>query len=55
VDPGLAVDLVHGIEAVAKIGDTLRVLDMTNPKVRDAVAKAADAKTLYESGIAGNY
>lgn len=45
----------HRIEAVAKIGDTLRVLDMTDPKVRDAVAKAPDAKTLYESGIAGNY
>jgi len=39
----------------AKVGDDLRVLDMTDPKVRDAVSKAEDAKALYESHAAGNY
>jgi len=28
---------------------------MTDPKVRDAVSKAEDAKALYESHAAGNY
>lgn len=45
----------HRIEAVSKIGDELRVLDMTDPKVRDVVSKADDAKALYESHEAGNY
>ena len=40
------------IEAVAKIGDTLRVLDLSESDVRQAVAAARDAKGLYESEVA---
>jgi hypothetical protein len=43
------------IEAVAKVGDTLRVLDLTSAETRKAVADAKDAKGLYESGVASNY
>lgn len=43
------------IETVAKVGDTLRVLDLTKPAVRQAVRAAHDAKTLYESDAAVNY
>lgn len=43
------------IEAVAKIGDTLRVLDLTEPNVRAAVATAEDAESLYASAIANDY
>ena len=37
------------VEAVAKVGESLRVLDMTSAKVRKAVVEAQDAKGLYES------
>ena len=40
------------IETVAKIEDKLRVLDLTDAKVRQKVAKATDAKSLYESALA---
>ncbi len=43
------------IEAVAKVGDTLRVLDMTNATVRGAVAEAKDAKSLYAGALASDY
>lgn len=43
------------IESVAKVGDTLRVLDLTSAPVRSAVAEAKDAKRLYESSFASNY
>ncbi len=43
------------IEAVAKVGDALRVLDLTKPAVRQAVRDAHDAKALYESDAAVNY
>lgn len=43
------------IEAVAEVGTTLRVLDMTDAGVRAAVAAAEDAKSLYESEIARDY
>lgn len=36
------------IDAVAKVGDTLRVLDLTEPSVRGAVAAATDAAALYQ-------
>ena len=36
------------IEAVAKVGDTLRVLDLTKESVRKAVRDGADAKALYD-------
>jgi len=40
------------IESVAKIGEKLRVLDMTDPTVRKAVSDAKDAKSLYEGAFA---
>ena len=43
------------IEAVAAVDDTLRVLDLTNPTVRKAVAEAKDAKSLYVGPHANNY
>ena len=35
------------IDAVTKVGDTFRVLDLTEPSVRAAVADASDATSLY--------
>lgn len=46
---------LESAESVAKIGNRLRVLDLTNSKVRDAVNKAADAKLLFESAAATGY
>lgn len=43
------------IEAVTKIGDTFRVLDLTEPTVRAAVAGATDATSLYQSDTASEY
>lgn len=43
------------IEAVSKIGDTLRVLDITKPSVRQAIRDAEDAKSVYESNAATHY
>jgi type III restriction enzyme len=43
------------IEAVAKVGDKLRVLDLTDPPVRKGVAEATDAKNLYEGALASDY
>lgn len=43
------------IEAVAKVGDKLRVLDLTKEPVRKAVRDGADAKALYESDAAVDY
>ncbi|MCL4219713.1 MAG: type III restriction endonuclease subunit R [Candidatus Hydrogenedentes bacterium] len=40
------------IETVAKIGDQLRVLDLTDAAVRQAVAGARDARSLYEGAFA---
>jgi len=43
------------IEAVAKVGDKLRLLDLTDPKVRQAVVEAKDVKSLYEGTFANDY
>lgn len=43
------------IDAVAKIGDGFRVLDLTEPSVRSEVAVATDATALYEGGQATGY
>jgi type III restriction enzyme len=43
------------IEAVAKVGDKLRVLDLTDSAVCKAVAEAKDARSLYESTSASDY
>lgn len=45
----------HRVEAISKLGDQTRVLDLTDPHVRAAVLAAHDAKALYESHVAGNY
>ena len=46
----------HRIEAVAKLDDdTLRVLDLLDEKVREAVESAADAKSLYLGNAAEDY
>jgi type III restriction enzyme len=43
------------IEVVAKVGDKLRVLDLTDSTVRKAVTEAKDAKSLYEGMLASDY
>ncbi|AMO56126.1 type III restriction enzyme, res subunit [Endozoicomonas montiporae] len=43
------------IESIAKVRDTLRVLDLTDPAVRKAVNESEDAKSLFESALAINY
>jgi hypothetical protein len=43
------------IEAVAEVKGKLRVLDLTDAKVRNAVAEAEDAKSLYEGMLASDY
>ncbi len=43
------------IEAVAKSGGKLRVLDLTDAKVRDAIANSEAAQALYGSQVASDY
>ena len=46
----------HRIESVARVKDgTLRVLDLTDPHVRKAIAEAEDVQTLYLGDDASNY
>jgi type III restriction enzyme len=46
----------HRIEALTKIGSRMRVLDMQNATVRDAVIHASGSvEALYESDVAVNY
>jgi hypothetical protein len=49
-------DAFHRIEAVARLDDgKLRVLDLEEESVREAVGKAEDAKALYRGGAATDY
>jgi hypothetical protein len=48
-------DQYRRIEAVAKIGEKFRVLDMMEDTTRTAVATATSIKTLYESEVATDY
>jgi len=48
-------DHFHRIEAVAEVDDRLRVLDLTQVRVREAVAEAEDAESLYRSHVAVDY
>ena len=48
-------DRYRRIEAVAKVGDMFRVIDMKEPGTRSAVAGATSIKQLYESNVAGDY
>jgi type III restriction enzyme len=43
------------IESVAKVGQKMRVLDLTRPDVRQAVLGAESAEELYRSAVAGDY
>jgi len=43
------------IEAIAEVGNKLRVLDLTRAEVRHAVMGASNAKNLYEGVVAGDY
>ena len=40
---------VHRVESVTKMNDRLRVLDLTEPKVREAVREAGSAASVYEN------
>lgn len=48
-------DAFHRIEAVAKVSDKLRVLDIKNPDVRAAIASAESAESLYKGDKAKDY
>ncbi len=43
------------IDAIAEVEGTYRVLDLTEPAVRQEVEKTADAKSLYQSSVASDY
>lgn len=43
------------VESVAETGGVLRVLDLTKPRVREAIRDAQSAKVLYESEVASDY
>lgn len=43
------------IDAVAKIGSTLRVLDLTEQRVRNAISQATDVAGLYRGDLAAPY
>ena len=43
------------VESVAETGGVLRVLDVTKPRVREAIRVAQSAKALYESEVASDY
>lgn len=46
----------HRIESVAQVNDgRLRVLDLTDPKVREAITRAEEIQTLYLSSSASDY
>ncbi|QQD18722.1 DEAD/DEAH box helicase family protein [Spongiibacter nanhainus] len=48
-------DTFHRIESIGEVDGKLRVLDMKNQKVRDAVRAADDVEVLYRSVEAENY
>lgn len=48
-------DQYRRIEAVAKIGDKFRVLDLMEASVRSAITSATSIKALYESEAAADY
>lgn len=48
-------DYFRRVESVAETGGVLRVLDITKPRVRQAIRDAQSAKALYESEVASDY
>lgn len=59
--PGLAnyaethPEAYRRIKVIAKIGESLRVLDLTDAAVRQAVVEAKNAASLYTSAVASDY
>lgn len=53
--PGSEPKIYRRTEAVAEVGGTLRVLNLTNTEVHQAIETAPDAKSLCESALAGAY
>jgi type III restriction enzyme len=49
------LSIYRRIEAVAKVDDNYRVLDLTNPTVRAAIQTATSAKSLYTGDKAKDY
>ena len=47
--------LFRRIDSIAKVGDKLRVLDLKEQSVRDAVEASEYPKLLYEGGSAADY
>ncbi len=45
----------HRIESIGEVDNQLRVLDLMDQKVRDAVRSASEAEQLYRSEAASNY
>lgn len=43
------------VDSVAETGGVLRVLDITKPRVREAIRDAQSTKALYESELASDY
>lgn len=43
------------IEAIAKVGDVYKVLDVTEPAVRMAIVEASTIKELYEGPVSAIY
>ena len=49
-------DSFHRVEAVSQVGNTMKVLDLTRPEVRDAIVSGhASPAELYESDLAQIY
>jgi len=48
-------NIYRRIEAIADVGGKLRVLDLTDPIVREKVIEATDAKSLYGGTFASDY
>ena len=48
-------DVFRRVEAIAEVGGKLRVLDLANADVHQAVVKATSAEPLYKSAMAGDY
>ena len=43
------------VETVAKLGETFRVLDLTERNIRSALESATSIRALYESELASDY
>jgi hypothetical protein len=48
-------DVFRRVEVLAEVGGKMRLLDLTREDVRQAVAQARNAESLYKSAVAGDY